>query len=462
VIIAILLATVLLLAGLVLRARLRFLQLLFIPASVAGGAVGFLLIQAAQRSRIVAEPAAALAVTWRSWPALLIAVVFAGLLLERPSQRLSEAVRSAARAGAYAWIVVVGQIVIGLAATWLLIQPAMQVPAAFGQLLEAGFAGGHGTAGALGAVYSDLLDFPEGLDLAMFVATVGVLYSVVSGIAFVNLAVRRGWTRTRHTDEDPVARLKPLLVPRSIAWARVRSGIAGPLALQVVILALAILAGIGLQRLFVAAGTALRADAALPYLDKVPLFVFTLLGGLAVRRAMAWLGAGDLIDGESIKRLVAIAMEFLIVAAIASLRVEALAAYFWPVALLIVLGCVWTGFCLLVLARRLLPASYWFELGIINYGMSTGTTAQGMLLLRMIDRDLESGAAEDYALAAPLSAPFIGGGVITFTLPLVLAKVGLPIVVVASAAVLAGLVVLAWSLNRSTSGTRAGRGPRQG
>ena len=58
------------------------------------------------------------------------------------------------------------------------------------------------------------------------------------------------------------------------------------------------------------------------------------------------------------------------------------------------------------------------ELGLINYGMSTGTTATGLLLLRMVDKDLESGAAEDYALAAPLSAPFIGGGLLTLMMPL--------------------------------------------
>ena len=49
--------------------------------------------------------------------------------------------------------------------------------------------------------------------------------------------------------------------------------------------------------------------------------------------------------------------------------------------------------------------------------MSTGTTANGLALLRIVDKDLESGAAEEYALAAPLSAPFVGGGILTLILP---------------------------------------------
>jgi ESS family glutamate:Na+ symporter len=139
---------------------------------------------------------------------------------------------------------------------------------------------------------------------------------------------------------------------------------------------------------------------------------------------MSALGVADLIDGESVRRICGLAMELLIVSAIASLDLSAVAALFLPVSLLLLAAFVWVGVCLLVIGRRLLPRRYWFELGILNYGMSTGTTATGLMLLRVIDRDLESGAAEDYALAAPLSAPFIGGGMITFSLPVLLARFG--------------------------------------
>jgi ESS family glutamate:Na+ symporter len=92
---------------------------------------------------------------------------------------------------------------------------------------------------------------------------------------------------------------------------------------------------------------------------------------------------------------------------------------------------------LLLISRWLLPSEHWFQLGLINYGMSTGTTATGFVLLRMIDPELDSGAAEDYALAAPLSAPFIGGGMITIALPLlVLERINIAI----PALVIAGIV----------------------
>ena len=111
-------------------------------------------------------------------------------------------------------------------------------------------------------------------------------------------------------------------------------------------------------------------------------------------------------------------MDILVVAAIATLNVAAVATLIIPFSILMLLGAVWSGVCLLVISRWILPRNHWFELGLINYGMSTGTTATGFVLLRLVDPELESGAAEDYALAAPLSSPFVGGGMITVALPL--------------------------------------------
>jgi ESS family glutamate:Na+ symporter len=261
--------------------------------------------------------------------------------------------------------------------------------------------------------------------------------------------VRRGWTRSGTAQVKLISGLEQRNDPSPAAFARVRGEVIDPLAFQVLMVAMAFLVGLGLQWGFRHVAAPLAPEAALPYLERLPLFLFTLLGGWIVRWGLTVLALDDLLDGASIKRIVAIAMEYLIVAAIASLRIEVVAAYFWPVALLCVLGFAWTAVCVLVLARRLLPAGYWFELGIINYGMSTGTTAQGIMLLRIVDRDLDSGAAEDYALAAPLSAPFIGGGVITMSLPLVLTKVATPMVVAVAVLAMIGLFLAGRHLQRT-------------
>ena len=185
-------------------------------------------------------------------------------------------------------------------------------------------------------------------------------------------------------------------------------------------------------------------------LKTLPLFIYTLLGGLLVRKAAELLRLADLIDGASVQRVTGAAMELLVVAAIASLNLTAVFDVWKELGVLVVAAFLWTGFCLLVVARRLLPSQYWFELGIINYGMSTGTTATGFVLARIVDKNLDSGAAEDYALAAPLSAPFIGGGILTLLLPTLITRTGMAWIAIPLVLVLGALFMLGLALRPRT------------
>ncbi|MEX0886137.1 MAG: sodium/glutamate symporter [Phycisphaeraceae bacterium] len=448
-VIALLAVCAMLAVGFALRVGLRPLQALFIPASVVGGLVGFAAIQAGLRIDATAEASQTLAAMLRGWPGLLIAVVFSGLLLERSGKRISEAAGRAARQGVMVWIIVLGQVFLGLLATWLFVLPFHDVPASFGQLIETGFAGGHGTAAAMGAIFTDQLDFPEGQDLAYFFATFGLIYGVISGIVMVNIGIRRGWTRSRHARLTVIQGMENAREPTPAAYARVRSEVIDPLVFQALILAGAFALGWGLQTLFtIVAGRVLSAEA-MQFVSNIPLFLFTLLGGWCMRELLHAAKLGHLIDPTSIRRLVATAMEVLIVAGIASLRIETLQAYLLPTALLLAIGSVWGAVCLLVFAPRLLPAGYWFELGLINYGMSFATTAQGLMLLRVVDPDLDSGAAEDYAAAAPLSAPFIGGGVLTvLVFPQTLTWMNPASVVLVCGLALLVLLALGWLMSQ--------------
>ena len=471
---AVLAACGLLLIGAVVRARIGWLQRALIPASVAGGLVGLVVVQLARGldepawsgtetfSQVVHWVAADCPAELSGWPGWLIAVVFAGLLLDRPARMDRGGWRRVMAEGLMVWVIIAGQVALGLLATWLIIQPMFpEIPDGFGLLIETGWAGGHGTAAAMGGVFRDTVGWEQGADLGVFMATVGLGWSVVSGIAWTNLAVRRGWTRIsiEKLASAEGAALEPIDQRPAIGRGVIRSDVLDPLVFQVLILAMAFLVGVAASWVVKSVGLqlvgGLEGQVAPETIAKLqrsvgnlPLFLFTLLGGLAVRRGLDLSRWGHLVDGDSIRRLTAGAMEFLVVAAIASLRLDAVLALAGPLAVLIVLAVGWTAVCLLWIGRRVLPGDRWMELGLINYGMSTGTTATGLLLLRMVDKDLESGAAEDYALAAPLSAPFIGGGLLTLMMPLLLEFVSLGVVAAVALATVVGLVVLGVLLGR--------------
>lgn len=459
---ALLFVTVLLLAGVILRLQFRVFHWLYIPASVIAGGIGLLVVQGiGYYPENVQTSLTEITGTLREWPKVLIAFVFAGMLLERKPSPMRDSVGQVGRQGLMVWIIVLGQTAVGLVATWLLIKPYFDVPNSIGMLIETGFAGGHSTAAAMGKVYaSEGIDFPSGMDLGTLMATGGLVYGVVTGIFWINLAVRRGWVhpaaeREMADDRGPANEEPP------IGYAKVGSETIDPLLLQLVWLFLAV--GVGVVMKTAVAWFAGGVDAWLvsdPQVDEArevlssklsasqvldfPLFIYALFGGLIVRKTLALFGHERAVDRETVNRITATAMDVLVVAAITSLNLEAVASLLVPFTILFVAGAIWAGVCLLFLAKRILPKRYWFPLGLINYGMSTGTTATGFVLLRVVDPELDSGAAEDYALAAPLSSPFVGGGIITIALPLlVLERVPLAVSALAVSAIVAVLVCIA-------------------
>lgn len=520
---AVLLVTVLLLLGVVLRLRFRPLQWLYVPASVIAGLLGLLLVQSvdfiaegvrAERVAVLdsnpsgAESSAneeinsetqnrteseaspktetpqrsaadtllqiqdnldASVKTLSSWPSFLIALVFAGMLLERKPAPIRDSISQVGRQGLMVWIIVLGQTAVGLIATWLLIQPSFDLPNSFGVLIETGFAGGHGTAAAMGKVYSsDVIGLDSGLDLGILMATCGLVYGIITGILWINIGVRSGWVRsdsiaTNRNNGERSANETP------IGYAKIGSETIDPLLLQIIWLALAVGVGMAMQALVASFATSIDtwrnagqgSDAAREVLStrlsavKVldfPLFIYTLFGGLIVRKILRAAGHEKAVDRETINRLTSTAMDLLVVAAITSLNLAAVASLIVPFSILFVCGAIWCGVCLLILSRLILPHDYWFQLGLINYGMSTGTTATGFVLLRVVDPELESGAAEDYALAAPLSSPFVGGGMITVALPLLLLeRVPIAIPALTITALVAAMIFLGIRWNRSAS-----------
>ena len=453
---------ILLLIGVLMRERVPLFRWLFIPGSVIAGFVGLAIIQLAgfaQDSYLFQWSLEASAVL-SNWPGWLIAVVFAGMLMERGSITAGESLKRAARQGLMVWIIVLGQTAVGLMAVWLFIQPNYDVPNSLGMLIETGFAGGHGTAAAMGEVFAHpRIGLESGKDLGMLVATFGLVYGVLSGIFWINLGIRRKWI-------DPKSTTTQNRSVVSMGQSRISAETIDPLLLQVVWLALAFGVGMFLQYLvLLVAGfadqlftVAESADAANEQLSKrltissiadFPLFIYTLFGGWMVRNGLERIGVVHLIDAVTINRLTATTMDILVVAAIASLNLAVVATMAVPFIILVTVGSIWAAVCLLLLARWILPKEYWFQLGLINYGMSTGTTATGFVLLKMVDAELESGAAEDYALAAPLSAPFIGGGMLTVALPLlVLERFSIAWPAILISVVVIALIVIGISSNR--------------
>ena len=115
-------------------------------------------------------------------------------------------------------------------------------------------------------------------------------------------------------------------------------------------------------------------------------------------------------------------MDFLVVAAISTINVEVVLGGLVPLAILVVAGVLWNVFCVMWLARRLLPADSWFERSIAEMGQSMGVTATGLLLLRVVDPEGATDATSAFGYKQLMHEPFMGGGLWTSAaIPLALA-----------------------------------------
>ena len=166
-----------------------------------------------------------------------------------------------------------------------------------------------------------------------------------------------------------------------------------------------------------------------------------MIGGLLVQLWEQRLDKWKLIDVGLVRRIQNAALDFLVVAAIATIRLDVVLTGIVPLLILVVAGIAWNVFCLLVLAKRLLPNA-WFERAIAEMGQSMGVTATGLLLLRVVDPEYETPAADAFACKQLVHEPFMGGGLWTgLAIPLIAASGALPVFGIACAAVVIWLIV---------------------
>lgn len=429
-----------------LRQRLAFLQRLYLPASVIAGLVGLILLQGFQQAGMPLPEA--WTAGWRQAPGVLINVVFACLFLGVNLPSLSRVWKSAGRQLGYGQIVAWGQYVVGLGLVLVVIGPLFGLNPLFGATLPVGFEGGHGTAGGLGPVFEHL-GWPEGRDFALASATAGILGAIIVGMALINHAVRKGYVIEKkppkeNVEEEDWTGIIPSGRRPSAGRLTVSGDVIESLSLQLVVVAGAILLGLAFKQGLLAIEGQVPVLARHRLLASFPLFPLCMLGGLLIQLLADRYDPADHIDHGLMRRIQNTALDFLVVSAIATIRLDVVMAGWLPLLLLVTAGILWNVFCLMWLARRVFPNA-WFERGIAEMGQSMGVTATGLLLLRVVDPEYKTPAAEAFACKQLMHEPFMGGGLWTgMAIPLVAAIGPAPVFGIACVAVLAWAIFLVW------------------
>lgn len=386
--------------GVFLRARIRFLQNMLVPASVIAGLLGLLLGQnvlgaiAREHGWKIGSlqfngiPLSSQVSTYSS---ILIVVVFACMALTDDFD-VRKINRSVAGFATYGVLMYSLQVAVGMGLCLLVLKPLFDSPDSIGLMLFTGWAGGFGTAAAVGDVFNEAGD-PGMASIAFSSATVGLLAGVIGGIIIANIGARRGQVeafkgmdslpqdiRTGILDQTET---RPAIGTHTFSGGTVES-----LTFNVGVISIACLCAYGINQVL---------KMWLPDIS-FPLFSISFVVGIVMRLVMNSTKSSHLIDTDSLRSISGMATDILVVCGIASIEPAFVKDHVGALGVLFLIGlllCVFLGF---VVAPRMMGDG-WFERQLFTWGWATGAVSTGLALLRIVDPKLKSGTIEQFGYA---------------------------------------------------------------
>ncbi len=327
-----------------------------------------------------------------------IAIGFIAMSLRIASPESKGAKYIGAKSGALIVSTYLVQGVVGLIITVGLAYTVMpKLFKAAGVLLPMGYGQGPGQANNVGTSY-EALGFIGGRSFALAIAAAGYLCACIVGVIYLNYLVRKKRVERGNPEDihgsvtlDTYQDKGELPISESVDRFSIQAALVLFVYLLTYLLTLGITSGL---------------EAAAPGLAKTVnslLWGFNFILGSMV--AMLSRGLLDFARKKGIihlqyqntyllSRLSGLAFDVMIVAGIGSIEMEQLEGLWLPFVLLAIAGGVVTFYYIKHIAALIYP-TYYYE-GIVSmYGMLCGTISSGVLLLREIDPEMKTPAANN-------------------------------------------------------------------
>lgn len=394
----------------ILRLKIGLFQKLYIPAPLIAGFLGLFLGKQFANVLPFSDSIG-------SYAGVLIAVVFGTMFLgDRRKVSFKTMVDSAgdsffvngaAEIAQFGVFMVIGAFVLPL------VFPGIND--AFGLMVPAGFAGGHGTAAAMGGVFAEQ-GWEDAASIGQTFATIGLLGGIILGVFIINIGARKGYTRVLKKVEDLPEEMRTGLNPinreESLGDNTINSISMDTLtwhaSLVLVTCGMAYLVNNGLK-------------AALPQVA-FPTYGIAIICGIFVQGFLKMLKLDAYTDKRVISHIGSCTTDYLVAFGVASISIKVVAQFAVPIIVLSVLAFAGVLFWHFFVAGRFLR-NCWFERGLFVFGQCTGVLATGILLLRVSDPESETGALGDFGLVW-LFFSLIDAVLVAFTPTLTLAGMG--------------------------------------
>ena len=282
------------------------------------------------------------------------------------------------------------QAVLGMGITVLLALFVKDLYPASGLLLPFGYGQGSGQAMNYGSIY-EADGFVGGKSFGLTIAALGFLSASIGGVIHLNILKKRGAVKFIPLEDEKAENLtgEDVQSPDEIPM----NGSIDKLTVQMAFVFCTYFASYGVIYLL---------SSLLPGFRSV-LYGFNFLVGVLIatlicivyrflkRRGVV---RKQYLNGFLMNRISGFFFDIMVTAGIAAIRLDVVKQYWWIVLLLGALGAVVTYFYNRLVAKTLFK-EYQEEQFLAMYGMLTGTASTGMILLRELDGEYKTPAADN-------------------------------------------------------------------
>ncbi len=259
---------------------------------------------------------------------------------------------------------------------------------AAGLLLPFGYGQGSGQALNYGGIYENDFGFVGGKSFGLAIAALGFLSASIGGVIHINLRKRTGRLTiadksTHQVSIDPIEGDNEIPMQESVDKMTIQLALIGVAYLVTYL----IMYGLGLL---------------LPSMKSVIFgfnFIIGVLSTVMIKGIMGFLRKKNIMRRDHtndflMTRASNLFYDIMVVAGIAAIRIDVLGKYWLILLILGAVGLVVTYVYNRIVARALFK-EYEEEQFLVMYGMLTGTASTGIILLREIDEDFKTPAADN-------------------------------------------------------------------
>lgn len=392
--------SVMLLIGIVLRAKIPLIQKFLFPSCLVGGILGMVLVNLGL-IKIEAD-------RLETFAYHLFNLSFISIGLTRSEKSKPDAAAGKEYFKGPLWMALVQgisfplQAMIGGIFVWIFAFSGMEIFKTFGFLAPLGFNEGPGQALSFGKVWEGA-GFEHAVTIGLTFAALGFFFAFFAGVPLANWGIKKGLSAYGGKE-----------LPRDLLTGITAKGQkcepAGELTLhsanvETLAFQAALVGLVYLIAYFLVGSLAAMFE---PDVAKA-LWGFVFIFGLGIALVLKWLlekaGVDYLIDPGLQRRITGWSVDFLIVSTVAAIQLLVVWKYLLPVACISLSIGILTALVILFLGRRIW--SYNLERILAIFGTVTGTVSSGLLLLRIVDPEFKTPVAMELAVMNIFAIPLI-------------------------------------------------------